>query len=114
MSLNRPGTILTIGERLAAVLRPERKRWVRLVDAVLVLFVAIGIGAIALSAPVTIEPAMLRYVFAGVTVSLPLIAWMLYRETTINRIERIAILLLSMATGFALLHIGMQQAASAT
>lgn len=105
---------MEIQSKLATALGPECKRWVRIVDAMLVLFVAIGIGAIALFAPVTIEPTLLRYVFVGVSVSLPLIAWMLYRETTINRIERIAILLLIMLTGFTLLHTGMQQAATAT
>ncbi len=105
---------MEIQSRLTVAFGPERKRWVRIVDALLVLGVAIGIGAMALFAPVTIEPATLRYACVGVGVSLPLIAWMLYRETTINRIERIAILLLVVAAGFALLHIGMEQTASAT
>lgn len=89
----------------------ERKRWVRIVDAVMVLLAAIGIGAALFYAPVTIEPAVLQYAFWGALVSLPFVAWMLYRETTINRVERIAILLLVLALGFAFIYIGFGQAA---
>lgn len=71
----------------------------RIVEAAPVPLIEIGIGKVASFALVTMEPATMRYVCSVVVVSLPLIAWILYREHPINRIERISILPLVPAAG---------------
>ncbi len=76
------------------MLKPEHKKWVRCIDALLTLLTATGIGIVYFVLPLKIEIPLLKTGFYIAMITLPIVAWMLYRPSDISRLERIAIVLL--------------------
>ena len=91
-------------EKLKAVLfKPEDKPWIRVLDAVAVSLGAFGICVLFFILPLSIESTLLKFSFYGAILSIPILAYTLYRKTNLSKIERIAILLLVLSTAFALM-----------
>ena len=86
-----------------ALTGPEDKAWVRAVDALITLAVAVGIAVSYFMLRSGFDVTLLHYAFIGACVSLPLVALTLYRVSEISRPERIAILVLVLTAATALL-----------
>jgi flagellar biosynthesis protein FliQ len=93
--MNKPGP------SLATRFGPERKTWIRTLDAIVVLMAPACIaGAIFVF---QIEIPLLKAAFFGGLVCTPIVAWTLYRESNLSRLERIALLLLVLCLSLALM-----------
>ena len=92
-----------IRQTLATRFGPESKTWIRVVDALMVLSLPLALAVAWFLFRVRPEPPLLQAAFAGTVVSAPVVAYCLYRESDLTRIERIAILALVLCLGFALL-----------
>lgn len=80
---------------------PERKAWIRTLDAIVVLMAPACIaGAIFVF---QIEIPLLKAAFFGGLVCTPIVAWTLYRESDLSRLERIALPLLVLCLSLALM-----------
>ena len=87
------------------ILGPERKTWVRIVDALLILGCAFAVALLYFGYAPDFEARLLHYLFYASPPCLVVIAAMLYRRTDISRLERIAILLLVLTLILALLAV---------
>ncbi len=95
---------------LATRFGPETRRWIRCVDAVMVLLVSLGIAGVLFLYRIEIELRLLKTVFYGSLICTPIISFMLYRESNLNRLERIAIIGLVLCLGLALLIASIESA----
>ena len=84
-------------------LGPETRAWVRTLDAVLTLGCAFSVTLLFFGYLPESAPRMLHLAFYGALVGIPIVAWTLYRETSLTRLERIAVILPVLALGFALM-----------
>lgn len=84
------------------LLGPEQK-WVRVVDAFLILGCAFAIAVMYFGYAPDFESRLPHYLFYATMPSLVVIAAMFYRQSDVSRLERIAIMLLVLTTGFGLL-----------
>jgi len=87
---------------------PERKAWIRKIDALMVLMTPFGIAGALFVLPIEIEIPLLRGAFYGALVCTPIVAYTLYRETNLSRLERIAILGLVLCLMLALTVAGIE------
>jgi len=97
MVMNKPGASLN------ARFGPERKAWVRKLDAIVTLMAPAGIIGVLFVASIKIEIPLLKGAFYGALACTPIVAYTLYRETNLSRIERIAILSLVLCLSIALM-----------
>lgn len=85
---------------------PERKTWIRTLDAIVVLMAPACIaGAIFVF---QIEIPLLKAAFFGGLVCTPIVAWTLYRESDLSRLERIALPLLVLCLSLALMFAAIE------
>lgn len=82
---------------------PERKAWVRKLDAFFILLMPLGLAGWLFFSPNTIEAPLLNGAFYGSLACTPIVAWAMYRETRLSRLERIALLGLVLCLGLALM-----------
>lgn len=97
--MNKPGPSLATRFGL------ERKAWIRTLDAIVVLMAPACIaGAIfVFQIEIEIEIPLLKAAFFGGLVCTPIVAWTLYRESDLSRLERIALPLLVLCLSLALM-----------
>lgn len=83
----------------------ERKAWIRTLDAIVVLMAPACIaGAIfVFQIEIEIEIPLLKAAFFGGLVCTPIVAWTLYRESDLSRLERIALPLRVLCLSLALM-----------
>ncbi|MDH3761706.1 MAG: hypothetical protein OEU50_12045 [Gammaproteobacteria bacterium] len=91
------------GPSLATRFGPERKAWIRTLDGIAVLMAPVGIAGAVFVFQIEIEIALLKGAFYGGLVCTPIVAWTLYRETNLSRLERIALLVLVLCLSLALM-----------
>lgn len=87
---------------LATRFGPERKAWIRTLDAIVVLMAPLGIAGALFVFPIKIEIPLLKWAFYGGLLCIPIVAWTLYRESSLSRLERIALLVLVLCFSLAL------------
>lgn len=93
-------------------LGPERRGWVRTLDAAFVMLVPLGLAGALLLYPVDIDTPLLRGALYGGIACTPVVAWSLYRQTGLTRIERIAILGVVLCMSLALMIAATEAARS--
>ncbi len=82
---------------------PEHKAWVRTIEALLILLLPYSLAAAVFLSPATIELSLLRSAFYGALICSPILAWTMYRETSLSQLERLAILVLALSLCLALM-----------
>ena len=104
--VNRQAPMNKPGPSLATRFGPERKTWIRTLDAIVVLMAPACIaGAIFVF---QIEIPLLKAAFFGGLVCTPIVAWTLYRESDLSRLERIALPLLVLCLSLALMFAAIE------
>lgn len=86
----------------------EERTWVRTIDALVVLFGAFAVGILFFVLPLKVDNRLLEFGFWGAILSMPVLAYVLYRDTNLSRLERIAILVLMLSLIFALMIVAFQ------
>ncbi|MCP4391411.1 MAG: hypothetical protein GY802_24170 [Gammaproteobacteria bacterium] len=95
--MNKPGP------SLATRFGPERKAWIRTLDAIVVLMAPLGIAGALFVYRIEIEALLLKGAFYGGLICTPIVAYSLYRESDMSRLERIALLGLVLCLSLALM-----------
>lgn len=90
----------------------ERRGWIRAIDAILVLLMPLGLAGALFLNPVETNIPLLRNAFFGGLLCAPVVAWSLFRESGLNRIERIAILAVVLVMTLALMITALEAAGS--
>jgi uncharacterized membrane protein (DUF4010 family) len=100
--MNKPGP------SLATRFGPERKTWIRTLDAIVVLMAPACIAGAIFVFQIEIEIPLLNAAFFGGLVCTPIVAWTLYRESDLSRLERIALPLLVLCLSLALMFAAIE------
>ncbi len=88
----------------------ETRAWVRTIDAIMVLLLPLGLAGALFLYPIKLEIPLLRMALYIALVCLPVVAFLLYRESDLGRLERIAILGLVLSVGLALMIAAIEAA----
>ncbi len=103
--MNKPGP------SLALRFGPERKTWIRTLDAIVVLMAPLGIAGALFVYRIEIEAPLLKSAFYGGLICTPIVAYSLYRESDLSRLERVALLGLVLSLALMVAAIESKQAA---
>lgn len=94
---------MTDKNSLTARFGPEQKRWIRTIDALMVLMAAVAIMVLLFLFPNHGDLPLLSGTAYAALVCLPIVAYSLYRQSDLSRLERVAILVLAICVCMALL-----------
>lgn len=95
---------------LAKSFGAETRAWVRTIDALVVLLVPLGLAGALFLFPVKLVNPLLRGAFYIALVCVPTVAYLLYRESDLARLQRIAILDQVLCLGLALMIAAVEAA----
>ena len=95
---------------LAKRLGAETRAWVRTIDALMVLMASLGLAGAIFLYPIKLEIPLLKAAFYGALACTPAVAYLLFRESDLGRLERIAILGLVLCLGLALMIAAVEAA----
>lgn len=94
------------------LLEPETKTWARVLDATLVLLATIFAAALFFFLPLEIDHLLLRTSFWGAILSTPVLAYALFRNATLLKIERLAFVVLVYSLTLALMMASFESSRS--
>ena len=98
-------------EKLKKLLcEPEKRVWVRRIDAMVTLLGTFSIGIIFFVLPLKTGNRLLEFSFWIAFLSAPILSFTLLRKTDLSKIERIAVILLILSLIFALMIASFESA----
>ena len=86
-----------------SLLQPQNRPWVRKIDALVVLLFGVAMLALLFAMPTESAPFLFRFGHYAALAVTPVLTVLLWRESDLNRLERLALLILMLAAGLALM-----------
>ena len=80
------------------LLNTEDNAWVRAIDGTIVVSAILAIVLVFMLLSLSFENRLLGASFCGAIVSMPIVAYMMYRQTNLTKIERMSVLILTWST----------------